>query len=941
MSEYLPFVLIGLTTGSVYGLMSVGLVLTYRTSGIYNLAHGSIAALAITVFFIFYRAHGWPLWLSLVLCVPLLGLLVGAFLERLARRLALVPTAYKVVATVGLVLVIDWLAPTVSRVVLQKLWVPDPGQFRRGGFGSLEWLPSGTTTMWDTVIGHDQLVIMAIVLVATVGLWLLLRASRLGIAMRAVVDDPDLLELAGTRAAVVRRWAWSIGAAYAALGGLLLSNRVGTSSAILTALVVQATGAAAFGAFRSIPLAYVGGLVLGVVAAVATKVISGSQLVQGIPVATPFLFLFVALLVVPRRRLVEISRTAATAVTTRLPAARLPRWARWSAMAALAGTALIVPYVADNLQPWMRTLSAVVICLGLGLLARTSGQISLCHYSFAAVGACAFSNYAAGEGMPWLVALVLAGLTAVPVGALIAIPAIRLSGLFLALATLAFAYGMQYLLYSSSFMFETGQIEMPRPSIALSEERFYYLLVVCIAVGVGLVALLHRSRLGRLLGALSDSPTALETQGTTANLTRVLVFCISAFFAAVGGALLGCSTYYAGDGQFSAQASLYVLTVVMIAPGRGPWIAFPAAAMLAVLSRDIPLSDVDWAGWRLGFMTDYLGFGNLNQAAQMLVGVAAVAVAATVARPRRRSRLRRLLEGGRAGTATTATTTTTPSTIEPATVAPTRSLPPRHRPPAGDGAGLVVDGLVCRYGALVAVDDVHLEAPMGRITGLIGPNGAGKSTLFDACSGLLRPTRGSVHLDGRDVTHLGPAARARLGLGRTFQRARLWGSLTVAENVALGREGAMAGGNPLRQVVGRRGDRAEVRDATDWAIGTCGLDHLRDVVVTGLTTSERRLVELARCLASASDLLLLDEPSSGLDAAETRAFGGILRDLVDRHELGVLLVEHDMSLVMDVCDHIYVLDVGQVIAEGTPGEIRASEVVRAAYLGVDDVPAGR
>ncbi len=935
MHDYLPFVLIGMTTGSVYGLMSVGLVLTYRTSGIYNLAHGSIAALAITLFSIFFGAHGFPLWLSLVICVPLLGFVLGSLLERLARRLTSATAAHKVVATVGLLLVVDWLAPTISRVVLQKLWVPNlAALFARGligrfGFGPLTWLPTGTSTMWDVVIGYDQIVIMAVALVATIALWLLLRVTRLGIAMRAVVDNPELAELTGASPSRVRRWAWTIGASYACLAGLLLSNRVGTNSTILTPLVVQATGAAAFGAFGSIPLAYIGGIALGVASAIGTKSLHGNRVIEGLPVAMPFLFLFVALLVVPKRRLLETARTLPGTIRRDL-ATRVPRSVRVLAILALYAGLLVVPPLGLDLQPWMRVLSFVVLCLGLGLLVRTSGQISLCHYAFAAVGAAAFHGYAASAGVPWAVALLLAGLTAVPVGALIAVPAIRLSGLFLALATFAFAYGMQYLLYGASFMFKV-QLSMPRPAIAQTEERFYYVLLLCVTLCVAFVIALQRSRLGRLLAALSDSPTALETHGTTVNVTRLLVFCISAFLAGVGGALLGCSVYFVGDSRFSAFASLTLLTVVMVAPGRRPWYAFPAAGGLAVMTRDIPLSDVNWSRWHLGFLTDYLGFGNLNLTSQLFVGALAIGVAVSAYPPTRRSVFSRLLRRSAARTVTDAR----PEPALRLAAAASGELPALHRPVRAEDAGLVVDRLVVRYGALVAVDDLSLQAPMARVTGLIGPNGAGKSTTFDACSGLLRPSQGTVQLHGRDVSHSGPAVRARMGLGRTFQRVQLWGSLSVGDNVALGREGGMAGGDPLRQVVSRAGERGEVRGAADWAMEVCGVGHLRSLAVAGLTTSERRLVELARCLASSADLLLLDEPSSGLDHAETEAFGRILQDVVERHRIGVLLVEHDMSLVMDVCQHIYVLDVGKLIAEGSPDQVRASDAVRAAYLGVD------
>jgi len=248
-------------------------------------------------------------------------------------------------------------------------------------------------------------------------------------------------------------------------------------------------------------------------------------------------------------------------------------------------------------------------------------------------------------------------------------------------------------------------------------------------------------------------------------------------------------------------------------------------------------------------------------------------------------------------------------------------------------AGLAVEDLTIRYGGNVAVSGLSLDAPLGRVTGLIGPNGAGKTTTFNACSGLLRPSAGRVSLFGADVTNLAPPARARLGLGRTFQRMELFDSLTVAQNVRLGREAALAGRNPLRQLISTAADRRAIAGAVGEAIEVCGIGDLAGLRAGSLSTGQRRLVELARALAGDFRFLLLDEPSSGLDKAETTVFGSILRRVVEERGSGILLVEHDMDLVMRVCDYIYVLDFGQPIFDGTPVEVRRSPVVRAAYLG--------
>jgi ABC-type branched-subunit amino acid transport system ATPase component len=248
-------------------------------------------------------------------------------------------------------------------------------------------------------------------------------------------------------------------------------------------------------------------------------------------------------------------------------------------------------------------------------------------------------------------------------------------------------------------------------------------------------------------------------------------------------------------------------------------------------------------------------------------------------------------------------------------------------------AVLSVEDLTVRFGGTVAVADLCLTVAPGSITGLLGPNGAGKTTTFNAISGLNRPSRGVIRVAGQDVSGMGPARRARLGLGRTFQRLELYDSLSVRENVRLGREASQSGRSLLRLFAASAAERRETALAAEEALDVCGITDLADRRAGELTLGQRRLVELARALAGPFSLLLLDEPSSGLDHSETVAFGDVLVDAVGRGGRSVLLVEHDMALVMRVCDQLYVMDFGQLIFQGTPDDVMASPLVRAAYLG--------
>ena len=902
MSALLPFIVIGLVSGSVYGLAGTGLVLTYKTSGIFNFAQGSLGAVGAYVFYFLHVGHRVPWPVAAIVSVLILGPCMGIGLELLARRMALHGTAIKVAGTLGLVLAIESLA---------VLWYGS-------GFTLFpSYLPTDLHKIGNVEVGTDQIIIFAISLAAVVGLYLMLRITRLGIAMRAVVDNPELLSLASISPIRVRRAAWILGATFASLAGVLLGPSITLSASLLTLLVVQAFGAAAVGQFTSLPLTYVGGLLIGVAGAISTKYVLNVPWLGGLPSSLPFIVLFVALLVTPRRRLIE---------RWVVKARPLPR--PWQAPARVrAGTRglalvffLVLPAFAGSRQFAVTSwLIYTMLFLSLGLLVKTSGQVSLCQFGFAAVGAAGF-GLLLSAGVPWGFALVLGAGVAIPIGAVVAFSAIRVSGIFLAVATYGFGVMLEQLVYDTGLMFQHSGAQglvIARPGLSWleSDREFYFLVLGATVLTALVVGSLESGRFGRLLRALSDSAPALETQGATTSVTKLVVFCLSAFIAGLAGALLGSLYGVVNGTEYSSFSSLTLFVIVMLVFADGPWYALIAGATLTIVPTILNFGNVD----------DYLAVG---------FGVAAIGLVYQVDRPPAvplwmRTALNRL--GGRTTDEDTSAqasgiTESVSSRPSPEVAVSSRTLP-------STGPGLEVTGLSIRYGGVVAVDDFTFSAPLARITGLIGPNGAGKTSTFNACSGLIRPTEGTVLLHGSDVTRLGVAERARRGLGRTFQQVQLWESLTVRENVAMGKEASLAGRKVRTQIFTGSSDRRVLAASVDQAMELVDVAHLGGATVRELSTGQRRLVELARCLAGPFDLLLLDEPSSGLDTSETIRFGAVLRTVVVEREVGILLVEHDMALAEQVFEYIHVLDFGRALIEGSPVDVLTSTALREAYLG--------
>lgn len=564
MSDLLPFIVIGLVSGALYGLAGLGLVLTYRTSGVFNIGHGAIAAASAFVFYWLWDERGVPWVLAGLITVVVFGIVVGAILDQITRGLERGSEVVTVIATVG-IMVGTWgiiYAVFGNQTKYAPFFLPESG-----------FVLSGVQITWAQVISFGFAV------VATAGLFFFLQKSRTGVAMRAVVDNPQLVVLSGEDANRIRRLGWILGAGAAAVSGILLAPLLNLDPQILTLLVVQAFGACAIGRFKSLPGTFGGGLVIGLVSSILTKYVTKGA-ITGLPSAVPFLTLLVVLVIVPARHFPTTQRTLVSLTYRGVTTMRT----RLGAIAIAAPIALAIPYVVGPRLPvWTAALTSVLVFSSLAFLTWGSGQISLCHVAFLALGTTSMDKLL-GAGIPWGPALLLAGLSVVPLGLLVALPAIRLSGIYLALATLGLGLFMQNVMYQSQYMFG-GKLSasVTRPALGVfdgtDDRAFYFLTLAIVIVCVTLLLACQRGRFGRMLAAMAEVPSMLSTSGLRLNVTRLLVICISAFFAGIAGALALTLNTAANAISFSPIQSLLLVAILGIC-GTRPLVAPIVAALL-------------------------------------------------------------------------------------------------------------------------------------------------------------------------------------------------------------------------------------------------------------------------------------------------------------------------------------------------------------------------
>jgi len=593
---------VGLTLGSIYAVSASGLVVVYTTTGVFNFAQGAMGMYWAFLYWELRFNRNWPAPVALVLVVLVIAPLGGIVLDRLVmRRLQGTPLVLQLMVTVGLMLAIMGVAATQ--------WKVDRGRNTQPFFGR-----TGGFELFGVNVTWHRLTTICVAIVLAVFLRLLMHRTRIGVAMRAVVDNRSLASLTGANPEVVSGLAWALGSSMAAVAGILIAPESGLMVEVLTLVVIDAFAAAAVGRLRSMPLTFLGAMVLGVGQQFIRSFLDFPGGFSNADRALPTILLFVVVLALPQARLK--TREAVSAATERV------RRITPLSDAAFGGLALVAVIVSwsGGLLPFVDSWSGTgvsrgvtmmitaIIMLSLVPLTGWAGQVNFAPLAFAGFGAVVFLKLAGDSGQAW--GLVAAALLTAPIGMLMALPAVRLQGLYLALASMAFARGFELLFFTQSRVIDPAVGERINSlhfmGWQLDGRGRGYLLFLTIVFALGVVGLiaLKRCRYGRRWMAINDSEAAAATLGINLAETKVVVFGLSAAIAGFGGALFGIQQGTIDPSQFSLLLGLPIVLLLVVGG-----VAYPAAALFGGVNAILFIVIKERLGWTWLSALEVLGPG--------------------------------------------------------------------------------------------------------------------------------------------------------------------------------------------------------------------------------------------------------------------------------------------------------------------------------------------
>lgn len=877
--------------------------MTYRSSGVVNLATGSIALYAAYVYAFLRQGKlltlipflpktidvgsEWsflPATLVALAMAALLGLLLYALVFRPLRRVA--PLA-KAVASLGVSVVLTG----VMLVRLGTEAIPSSPIF-----------PSSKYKIGSIKISADRIWFAVTVLIVAGLLAGMMRFTRFGLHTRAAASSEKGAYLSGISPDRVAMANWMLSAAVAGLAGILISPILPLVPAAYTLFIVPALAAAIVGRFQYAGTAVVVGLAIGMIQSDLVFIRSKHLWLpsSGLADLVPLLVIIVMLVV----RSQPLPGRGALAEQQSLGRAPRPRHILTNGLACGA-IAVVALALLDG--RWRAGLSTSLIfgLIGISVVVVTgySGQISLAVLVTAGASAFSLGPIADRLHIPFPLAPLVAAVVATVVGVVVCLPALRIRGLPVAVVTLALAVSIESLWFRNNQWVKSSGVDIHGPKLFGFDLRpgtgaAFPRMAFCVTVVIALVLVsagvgrLRTSRLGSALLAVRANERSAAASGINVLQVKVAAFAISAFIAGLGGALLA---YQQGNVTFQSFDAILGLSVFATV-----YIAGVTSITGGVLSGVLGIGGIlyvfthEWLHLSGDWYQVATGIGLVLTVVKNPEGIA--------------GSIQQRFEDRRVRKMQSSQTKVLRGTTEPRPASHGELGPPIFS----------VSHVGVRYGGVHALVDVSFDVRQGSITGLIGPNGAGKTTLMDAITGFA-PASGTVHLNDIDLSQLPPHGRVAAGLGRTFQALELWNDMTVGENVLVGLAA------PANRDLDAQDEQRRVLQLLD-------IDDLADRPVAQLSQGQRQLVSVARALVGRPKLLLLDEPAGGLDSAESAWLGDRLRDVRDSG-VTILLVDHDMSLVLNVCDEIKVLDIGSLIATGAPGEIRRSEAVARAYLG--------
>ncbi|HEX9775340.1 MAG TPA: ATP-binding cassette domain-containing protein [Actinomycetota bacterium] len=971
-----------------YAVFSLGISVIYRASRVLNLAHGAMAMLPAYLTYSMVQI-GVPMLVALPLGI-VAGAALGVAVERVfVRRLrAQGPTAQTVgtVAVAGLVI-----------ALVAKIWGTTP-KVAPGVF------PSKVIEIGRSGLRYGDIGLFVTAVIVSLALFTFFKKTQFGLAMRGAAQNRRAASLVGIDPDLAAAAAWALGGGLAALGGIMLAAVTNLDPYVLSLQVLPAFVAALIGGLESLPGALGGsviaGLSFGMVPYFAgTPVIGGVVRLAGAP-QLALTILALVVMAVRGRRLSGSEAAEGGFLEAGGRARSLGRKRITRGIVVTIVLVLIWPFIVpfSVLGSSLVAIRFALVAISLVVMTGWVGQISLGQASFVGISALTTGLIVRGAGIGFPINMVIAAAAAAFAGVVLGMVALRVRGLYLAVATMIFAWMTDAFLFRAPQMGAAGGsstipgqvLGVPGgiPTFDLTNRRTLFILMAAIlAIVVSLMANLRDTKTGRAFFAVRGSEMAAASLGIDVVRYKLIAFAVSGALAGIAGNLLMIDLRTVVPNQFLFTVSLQFLAIAVVGglgslggaiaagglfaaleevffrvPALSGWLEVVAAALLAAVLLLYPG----------GLAALARPFASLTDRVKAFVAdrVPKPAGAATDGSPPVGKLAQTAAEGARRLLATTTNRLRrTPSPKrepappvedwyarvvverEPAPGPQNNGSKPAQAPervfvPLGEEEresegravkALEVEHVTVQFGGLTAVNDASLAVEAGTITGLIGPNGAGKTTLFNAILGLNDPASGRIVIHGKDATAYPPHQRARLGVARTFQVLQLFNELTVFDNLLVathlhndsGVLSNLAAGP--KTFTAERKARQRVRDI----LRLLQLEEYAPSAVRGLPFGVLRMVELGRALVTGAPLVMLDEPASGLNESETDTLSKVIRD-VRNFGVSVLLIEHDIRMVTNVCDYLYVLERGSMIADGPPSVVQRDPHVIAAYLGEPD-----